>query len=121
MRGASRLIVAAIVDLQAPQAIDRDGAVVRIEQVAEETPAHRVERRDRSAESIADQQVMAEEAEVLRRQGNAPGCAQPRTAVQETQEPALGGENSCKTTFLASIVVLGSFARVLFCLRHDDI
>ena len=82
MSRRASLVAAAIVDLEAPQAIDRDGRVVGIQQVPQELPSRDIERGNGSAEAVADQEIVAEEAEVLGRQGYTPGCAEPRTALQ---------------------------------------
>ena len=65
-------VTAPIVNLDAPQAIDRDGFVVGVEEIAQELSAHHIECGDGPAESIADQQVVAEESEILRSERNSP-------------------------------------------------
>src|SRR5258707_15251964 len=103
MSRRASLVVAAIVGLEAPQAIDRDGRVAGIQQVPQEFPTRDIERGNGSAEAVADQQVVAEEAEVLRRQGYTPGRAEPGTVLQMAYESSGGGEEGYEATFLAAI------------------
>jgi hypothetical protein len=67
-RGASRgpgFVAAAIVELNAPEAVDRDRRAVGVQQVAEKLAAHDIEGGDGSSKSIADQQIMTEKPEIL--------------------------------------------------------
>src|ERR1700722_4717125 len=96
---------ALIVELESPQPVDRNGCVVRIEQVPQELSAHGVECGDRSTEPIADQQIMAEESEVLRGQCDPPGSSQPRTVLQALQQFPLRREDIHKTTVVPAIVI----------------
>src|SRR2546428_6430102 len=65
---------------------------VGVAEQAIEAPAGNVIDRDLPAPGIADQQVVAEKAEICRRQGYTPGRVQPRTVLQPLQQLAFGRE-----------------------------
>lgn len=75
---------------QRPKPVVLERMSVCVAEEAIEVPAVDVINGDLPAAGIADQQVVAEEAEVWRRKGHSPGRIQPRTVLQSLQQLALG-------------------------------
>lgn len=75
---------------QRPQAVVLDRMSVSVAEKTIEAPALDIVNSDLPAPGIADQQVVAEEAEIFRCQCYTPGCIQPRTLLQSLQQLAFG-------------------------------
>src|SRR5260370_32848106 len=75
-----------ITDLQCPQPVVLERMPVGIAEEPIEAAAGEVVNSDLTAAGIADEEVVAIEAEVCRRQRDAPGCIQPRSALQPLQK-----------------------------------
>src|SRR5207237_2616250 len=73
-----RLIVgdAAIAERDAPDAVDDDALVILAPQGAQEFPGRNIERVDVAVAKVADDQRIAEAAEIRRRDRHAPGRVQ---------------------------------------------
>src|SRR4029077_6131293 len=87
--GSSGMVIA---KAQRPQAVVLYRMTVGIAEQAIESAAGDVIDGDLAAPCVSYQQVIAEEAEISRRQCHPPGCIQPRTVLQSLQQLAFGRE-----------------------------
>src|SRR5271156_5185791 len=101
----TRFVRATVVELETPQAVDRNGRVARIQQIPQELAAHDIKRGDGSAEPISDQQIVAEESEVLRRERHSPRSLEPRAILETLQQLSSCSEDVDETALFAEIVV----------------
>src|SRR5262249_52301785 len=91
------LIHNSIAELDTPETVDDQRLSIRRLQLSLEFSGLRIERVDRPVAEIADENVIAELSEALRRERDSPRRVEVLLAVQARQQDAIGIENTDKT------------------------
>src|ERR1700758_1667294 len=99
---------AAATEAESPESLNGEGRTIGIQQHAFEAAAHGVEDVNHPIAKIADQQAMAECAEVARRHGNAPGSIHEGAVLKAQKESSPSIEHPYVAKTGAVIFVSGS-------------
>ena len=116
--GRVGLVSATVIELEPPQAVDGDRiAGGGIEHLPEEATGNRIKCGDGPAETVANQQIVAEETKILGRESYAPrGAQNARDVFKAAQKLALVRKNVDEAALLAAVVIgvvpLGVLLRV---------